>query len=414
MAIPTTPPFLPDVLGTAADVRDILDSTPAGSGQISYQSGFPAITAIPLTAGGVAPQREDFNAVNKLFSQHIHFQQSGSVYPWKDSLDYIVGGHVYGYDKNEYACIKQCGPNTADGAQNPIYDTDAEYWVLCDPKQIAKNTLDISKLVKRVDDVTDWKSIAVEHDNIYRGADLLSAGHFGTMQMFLEAVSAGDFSDIYIGDYVTATYDGTHTTKFRVAAINLLNSRTGSFGTTAPNLCIVPDTLGTGYMNTTNTTSGGYAACYMHTTKLPALYKTIGGNSGSPFYGHVLSTYEDISSAMNSSAISSSASWLTGSSSSSSKLTGTTLVLMSEVEVLGATHYSSSACDSLGVFRQLPLFKLTPLNVLVDEAHNDLPFWTRSIADSTRFCCIAASLAGSGPNSASMSTFQIRPRFFIG
>lgn len=63
MPIPSNPPYLSNVLGYAADVNVIPGTTPSGSGAFSYQSAFPQITAIPLTAGGVAPMREDFNAV---------------------------------------------------------------------------------------------------------------------------------------------------------------------------------------------------------------------------------------------------------------------------------------------------------------------------------------------------------------
>lgn len=102
MPIPSKPPFLSNVLGYAADVNTIPATTPSGSGAFSYKSAFPAITAIPLTAGGVAPDREDFNAVFKLLSQHVHFLQSGSLYTWSSSLDYLKGAHILGSNGVEY------------------------------------------------------------------------------------------------------------------------------------------------------------------------------------------------------------------------------------------------------------------------------------------------------------------------
>ena len=128
MPIPSNPPFLSNVLGYAADVSVIPGTTPSGSGAFSYQSAFPQITAIPLTAGGVAPMREDFNAVFKLLSQHVHFLQSGSLYTWSNALDYLKGAHILGSNGVEYIAQASSGPNVPDvGAKNPVSD-DETYW----------------------------------------------------------------------------------------------------------------------------------------------------------------------------------------------------------------------------------------------------------------------------------------------
>ena len=128
MPIPSNPPFLSNVLGYAADVSVIPGTTPSGSGAFSYQSAFPQITAIPLTAGGVAPMREDFNAVFKLLSQHVHFLQSGSLYTWSSSLDYLKGAHILGSNGVEYIAQASSGPNVPDvGAKNPVSDSGT-YW----------------------------------------------------------------------------------------------------------------------------------------------------------------------------------------------------------------------------------------------------------------------------------------------
>lgn len=128
MPIPSDPPFLSNVLGYAADVSVIPGTTPSGSGAFSYQSAFPQITAIPLTAGGVAPMREDFNAVFKLLSQHVHFLQSGSLYTWNNALDYLKGAHILGSDGVEYIAQASSGPNVPDvGAKNPVSD-DGTFW----------------------------------------------------------------------------------------------------------------------------------------------------------------------------------------------------------------------------------------------------------------------------------------------
>lgn len=128
MPIPSNPSFLTNVLGYAAEVNTIPATTPAGTGAFSYQSGFPAVTSVPLTAGGIAPDRLDFNAVIKLLSQHIFFQQSGSLYTWSSSLDYLRGAHILGSNGVEYVALQSSGPSTSAGARNPVQDTAGVYW----------------------------------------------------------------------------------------------------------------------------------------------------------------------------------------------------------------------------------------------------------------------------------------------
>ena len=128
MPIPSNPPRLTNVLGYGADISTIPATTPSGSGAFSYQSGFPAITAVPLTAGGIAPSREDFNAVIKLMSQHLFFLQSGSLYTWNSALDYLPGAHILGSDGQEYVAVQSSGPDTSAKAQNPVNDTKGTYW----------------------------------------------------------------------------------------------------------------------------------------------------------------------------------------------------------------------------------------------------------------------------------------------
>lgn len=129
MPIPSSPDLLANVLGYAADLNSIPATTPSGSGAFSYQAGFPAITGFPLTAGGIAPSRQDFNGVFNLIGQHLFFLQSGSLYPWSASLDYLVGAHVLGSDGKEYIAQKSSGPDVPSApAVNPVGD-DSGTWL---------------------------------------------------------------------------------------------------------------------------------------------------------------------------------------------------------------------------------------------------------------------------------------------
>ena len=126
MPIPSNPTPLAGVIGESADVLPIpaQDYTdPTQNGALNYKTGWPSITALPLEAGGKAPRREYFNALAQLMSSHIFFQQSGSLYPWSATLDYLTGSHVLGSDGKEYIAQKSNGPDVPDSsAVDPVGD----------------------------------------------------------------------------------------------------------------------------------------------------------------------------------------------------------------------------------------------------------------------------------------------------
>ena len=137
MPIPKLPEFLPDILGTAADVFPIPMTAPQGNpGALNYATGWPQATGIAPEVGGIAPEREFFNAVYKLFSAHLHFLQSGSLYSWSNTLDYLPGAHILGSNGKEYIAQKSSGPNVPGiGAKDPTSD-DGEFWM---PTQVKIN-----------------------------------------------------------------------------------------------------------------------------------------------------------------------------------------------------------------------------------------------------------------------------------
>ena len=131
MPIPSKPPVLRNVIGYNADVFSLPDKSVDGSGALSYESGWPRITATSLKAGGKAPQREYFNQVNKLLSQHLFFLQSGNLYDWSASLTYNAGAHVLGSDGLEYVAVPSSGPDVPGvGAKDPTGSKNKAQWLL--------------------------------------------------------------------------------------------------------------------------------------------------------------------------------------------------------------------------------------------------------------------------------------------
>ena len=256
-----------------------------------------------------------------------------------------------------------------------------------------------------------WQDIATEHNNIYRGANLLS-GHFASISAVISAISKGDFSDIYVGDYIPASYtvDGEEkTANFRIAGINTLKARGGAWGTQSPNVCIVPDTLGSSSMNDTDTTAGGYVGSKMYTTVLPKYYNALAGSASCPFYGHILKTMERLTNAVDTNlTVSGFAGWK-GAVNGVADYANQNLTLMSEIEVYGCKNWSSTARDDETMCVQLPLFKLKPEIITLNGS---LWFWLRSVANSTRFCGSNIDLAADCFVAGYVS--GVRPRFFIG
>lgn len=125
--IPQTPDIMQSPLCYEGDTRTIPTDTPLGTNQLSYKQGFPPITGIDVDAGGIAPERQDFNAALKLLSIHTYFLQSGNKYKYSNLLDYEIGSTVLGSDNALYYCIQANGATLPNTVQAPTSSTG--YWV---------------------------------------------------------------------------------------------------------------------------------------------------------------------------------------------------------------------------------------------------------------------------------------------
>lgn len=130
MPIPSTPSIMPNVLGYAADTVQIPETTPTGQGVPSFRDLFPFITQVDPDAGGVMVERAWMNALFNLLGQHAFFQQSGCIYPWQATLNYIAGSHVKGSDDVEYIALQPSGPDVSGtGAKDPTLEANRNYWI---------------------------------------------------------------------------------------------------------------------------------------------------------------------------------------------------------------------------------------------------------------------------------------------
>lgn len=62
----------------------------------SWKQGFQSETMIPLTAGGIPPEGQDFNGVLKDITEHIVYQNGGGQYAWSQEWVDEHGGYPQG------------------------------------------------------------------------------------------------------------------------------------------------------------------------------------------------------------------------------------------------------------------------------------------------------------------------------
>jgi hypothetical protein len=99
--------------------KNTIPSTDAGtSGLFSEEKGFQTINSLPLTAGGKAPARQDFNAIFALLGGIDYMAQRGYTFEFDNTLPYVVGCIVLDTDGKLYRCIN----DVSAGASNPSQD----------------------------------------------------------------------------------------------------------------------------------------------------------------------------------------------------------------------------------------------------------------------------------------------------
>jgi hypothetical protein len=90
LTIPFARDAVPDM------VNDIPETPSPSEPQLaSYRQGFPVITTIPLVAGGLPPEGQDFNGILRDITQHIVHQNQGGMYKFAPEV-VAAGGYAKG------------------------------------------------------------------------------------------------------------------------------------------------------------------------------------------------------------------------------------------------------------------------------------------------------------------------------
>lgn len=74
----------------------ILETTPAGDNQASYDAGFPPITMILKSAGGKPPKGEDMNQILYELAQNARWNQAGAGYQFDSAFSTGISGYPIG------------------------------------------------------------------------------------------------------------------------------------------------------------------------------------------------------------------------------------------------------------------------------------------------------------------------------
>jgi hypothetical protein len=169
-------------------------------------------------------------------------------------------------------------------------------------------------------------------------------------------------------------------------------------------------------MNAANDTTGGYKASEMNAEILGAVASSgstaatasINQQLYAEFGAHLQTTRELVSNTLNASGINRFGGGSNLGCSSNWEWISAQAVLMSEVEVYGATVWSSSGYDTGNANRQMPLFAFSK------QAQNNRSayYWLKDVASAVSFC-FADSGGSSHSNYASSASTCVRPRFIL-
>jgi len=274
---------------------------------------------------------------------------------------------------------------TNEKAGSPVVSTGSNGGI----KAICKNT----------------KSIAIAHNNIYRGDELLSTSHFGTgttgLTALHNAVSSGDFSDIYVGDTITVTmaavsgYEAAaQTVEWVVMGIDLYWGqpiRWYAYTDSAPqhHIILVPkDCFNTPqkWHTSDDITSVGYKNSSILQTVLAA-YGTPIQNS---LNNYVLQPMYEASIGADTTSFSYYNGTNNGRATNGSPYgPGSRCALLDEMEVVGARYVCSLPMVEWGIDNiQLPGFKLNPDLIWKKVNGTVSDWWLKDIACQNKVGCI--------------------------
>ena len=310
---------------------------------------------------------------------------TGSKYAYDDDNVYLEGAMVYHSGKT-WSAVADNGPDTTAGVVEP--GTDEDVWSLVPNSKEIKGTISLYDLCP---------DGAPQHNALYRGKNITSLFTSGDFSL---NVADASFKDIFPGDYIElpVTISGTtYNVKWVVGECDYALYY-GDTELTDHHVLVFPDIqLGTSYMNSSNTTSGGYKGSYMYATKMPAVRTAIANAFGT---SHLCSFREWLSKTVNTSTASMAGAGLTGATTDGEWTSVNYCDNMCEAMVYGS-KMSSSYKDRYDSPKIISAFNHNSALRFCDLAGNRFNYWLRDVVSSSYFAGVnynglAAITAASG------------------
>ena len=301
-----------------------------------------------------------------------------------------------------------CGESSYDIARrNGFTGTEAEFLTQFTPDELVQSVIQYKAAVDKLIP----PNTAAAHNAIYRGKNL--TGVYSDAEI-CSMISKGTFDDLFIGDYVvkqiTTELGGTESVTCYFADFDTFYNN-GDTALGRHHATMVPKDAfkTTAQMNATNTTEGGYFSSKMHQETLPIYAAAL----ATAFSNHLLSHRSLLTTSMNPDLdAQGGAGWKGATNGWEWK--DVQLRLMSEVQVYGATVFSSSGYDVGEANTQFNLFRHNPAAKIAGLGNNGGRHWysLSAVASATYFANV--SLDGpSGYHYASHAR-AVRPYFLIG
>lgn len=103
--------------------KNAIPVSPTGTNLASYDEGFPPVTMLPVSSGGIPPAGKDFNGVLNAITQHTVWQNAGGQYLFDAAVSTAIGGYSIGMvlQSNDglSSYVSAVDNNTIDFNSNP-------------------------------------------------------------------------------------------------------------------------------------------------------------------------------------------------------------------------------------------------------------------------------------------------------
>ena len=316
-------------------------------------------------------------------------------------------------DLREYLLARKFGGGSGNGTWGSITGTLSDQ---TDLQDALNAKLDTSKVYNGLDqtssgyalDARQGKAIADGyipiannagfHNSIFRGKYL---GSSVTADQY-DAIDAGTFEDLFIGDYWTI-----NDVNWRIAAFDYwLNTGDSGKRCNTHHVVIVPDTvLATCKMNSTNIVTGAYTGSDFYTGNNSNTGKStaVAAINNAFSSSHILSHRENLSISVNTSS---------GTRVNNMSWYDAPIELMSELMVFGYQPYSNAGTGTTipvnwnTAKTQFQLFMYCPEYITIGAT-----YWLRDVADSQRFAVVHAD--GVSTMHSATDNDSVRPVFAI-